>query len=389
MSSTEQGSEPKPLYHNKEWLREKYFEEGLTQEEMGSLAGVSQTCIGRNMRKQGIDTLPRGQGDSLSEETRGKLRNRDWLHQKHVVEGLTQKEIGDRLGVSQTSVGRRLRDHGIETKLGRNGTSLSKKSKQRLNDGDWLHREYITNGRTQEDLAEMLSVSQRHVSVKLREAGIKTRRGTYIHPPDVREKLSNPFWLFDQHCVEGRSTPELADELGVSSTTICNNMDRFGIDRIGKTKTVFEKECPQCSEPFQTDVSDDTMYCSFDCYRNSSSPTSIERVGWAVLDGLGIEYLKEHALNGYWTDAFLCNIDACVEFDGEYWHGHPESKPWTDEQVMIRQKDERKNRRLVREGYHVIRIWERHLNENIDALAEALSAELDELGGSPTVRRVP
>lgn len=43
-------------YHDPEWLKEKYHDEGFTQKEIAEMFGVNKTTISTHMKRNGIDT---------------------------------------------------------------------------------------------------------------------------------------------------------------------------------------------------------------------------------------------------------------------------------------------------------------------------------------------
>jgi transposase len=56
--------------------------------------------------------LNRPDGNGL----KANYENKDWLHEKYVKDGLTQKEIADIVGCSQHTISRWIRKHNIDTK---------------------------------------------------------------------------------------------------------------------------------------------------------------------------------------------------------------------------------------------------------------------------------
>jgi DNA-directed RNA polymerase specialized sigma24 family protein len=103
-------TETSPL-DDEETLVELYHEEGLTQAEIGERHGVSSSTVSHYMKKHGVET----RANVVDDE---RLEDPEWLEEKYVGEGLTMQEIADEVGVSDGTVMRRLHKHGIETSRG-------------------------------------------------------------------------------------------------------------------------------------------------------------------------------------------------------------------------------------------------------------------------------
>lgn len=93
-----------PKYRDPEWLRDR-VDEGLTQEEMGDLAGVAQSVISKQLGEHGITSaaLPEDQS----------YRDEEWLREKYHGEGMTTQEMADELGVGCQTICSWLRRHDI------------------------------------------------------------------------------------------------------------------------------------------------------------------------------------------------------------------------------------------------------------------------------------
>lgn len=86
----------------------------------------------------------------------------------------------------------------------------------------------------------------------------------------------------------------------------------------------------------------------------------LERDGYEILDELGIQYKPQYLIaNKFCVDAFIPEWNIAVQFDGDYWHGHPEKFPNPDERQIRRMKlDRSQDAYLKKCGIRVIRIWE-------------------------------
>ncbi len=116
--------------------------------------------------------------------------------------------------------------------------------------------------------------------------------------------------------------------------------------------------------------------------------TTIERIGYALLDALGVTYLPQHVIAGkFCVDAYLPDLRLVVQFDGDYWHGHPLHFPAPDHRQTKRMKlDVSQDAYLRACGYEVARFWESDLHQHLPEISsrlQQLAAERAPLPVSP------
>ncbi len=66
-------------------------------------------------------------------------------------------------------------------------------------------------------------------------------------------------------------------------------------------------------------------------------------------------------------DFALIHAKIAIEVDGDYWHGNAQQF-LTGEQYNTKLRDSAKNKLLAKEGWRIIRIWERDLRRSEDTL---------------------
>lgn len=91
--------------------------------------------------------------------------------------------------------------------------------------------------------------------------------------------------------------------------------------------------------------------------------TILEQTVKTVLDTLGVEYVQNEFLIGYYPDFRIDSKSLIIECDGAYWHGRPEAK----------EHDAIRDSRLKGLGYAVVRLGEEAI------LADATTAVTDAL----------
>lgn len=144
--------------------------------------------------------------------------------------------------------------------------------------------------------------------------------------------------------------------------------------------------CKVCEKSFlrsksMVDMYDST-YCSIKCLRldptrteiliemsalqQQSNETSIEKIGYRMLDELGLEFERQKIFNGKFTpDATISSLNIVVQFDGDYWH---DKQGNSHEPRILRRValDKSQDQYMQTCGWYVIRFWESDLNNNYE-----------------------
>jgi 5-methylcytosine-specific restriction endonuclease McrA len=107
-------------YQDREWLEEQYHAKGLTQGEIAEKCSVSRNTIIRWMKRHGVES--RGPGCS---QAKGRYKDEDWLREKYWDERMSLEEIGDECSVSGETVRHWVDKFGIETREPSEAISLS------------------------------------------------------------------------------------------------------------------------------------------------------------------------------------------------------------------------------------------------------------------------
>jgi len=98
-------------------LEELYWDQGMTLREVAEACEVTNSAIRYQMNKHGIETRGSSEHSGGGRKVPAdELSDKEWLRKKYVEEGLGQVEIGEILGVAQSTVGRYMRKHGIDSR---------------------------------------------------------------------------------------------------------------------------------------------------------------------------------------------------------------------------------------------------------------------------------
>lgn len=114
--------------------------------------------------------------------------------------------------------------------------------------------------------------------------------------------------------------------------------------------------------------------------QHRTEPTSIERIGYGLLNEMALRYEAQHLIGGkFCVDAFLPECGLVIEFDGDYWHANPTkfSQPDERQRRQIR-LDKSRDAYLEACGYGVLRFWGSELQGDLGAVAGGIKFEIAE-----------
>jgi biotin operon repressor len=143
---------------DKAWLEQKYINEDLSADNIGKLLNCSETKVLNAIRKHNI----------IKEVKYPELKDKEWLKKKYVDENLSGQQIGELLGCTKYPVLRALRKHGL-------GARVHSSKYPQLNDKEWLHDQYIAQGKSVKQIANDVGAHVGGVHSALTHMGIKTR----------------------------------------------------------------------------------------------------------------------------------------------------------------------------------------------------------------------
>lgn len=194
---------------------------------------------------------------------------------------------------------------------------------------------------------------------------------------------------------------------------VCGKLSYFVAKRIEKTKTFFCSPehanewqgrgkdsyiCKVCGEVFKWSPSRKTtqnpIYCTLKCrdadpdtlarlidmnvQQSRGKTNKLELAGYAILDDIGTPYSKQELLFGkFCVDAVYPAQKVVVQFDGDYWHGHPSKFPTPDaRQIRRMNMDKSQDAYLTKAGYVIVRAWETDVKNAANAVKSLIEASI-------------
>jgi predicted transcriptional regulator len=209
------------------YLHREYELRKRSVSDIAAEIGVSEQSVLRYLHKHEID-VRRGRAglDAVEPDDRGvrgrpawldSVLTEEFLRREYVERGRSASQIGERIGASEQSVLRYLHRHGIEVRP-------VARSSDGLLTPEYLHEQYVVQGRSLGDIGREHEVSGETVRKWLERYGIERRR------PAAASSISREL-LERRYVDEQRSIASIAEEFGVSPTTIAKHLDRWGVPR--------------------------------------------------------------------------------------------------------------------------------------------------------------
>jgi predicted HTH domain antitoxin len=140
------------------------YRNGKTLEEIGKQFGISRQAVQTRLKKAGFERRPRGGKVKSGELSRDVLIN---LYQN---KKLPPSKIAEELNVTAPIVTRQLRKHKIPLRTRKEARRLISRE---IPSGEELERLYLTENRTQGEIAEIYQRGQQTVSKWLKRYGLK------------------------------------------------------------------------------------------------------------------------------------------------------------------------------------------------------------------------
>ncbi|ERG95993.1 helix-turn-helix domain-containing protein, partial [Haloquadratum walsbyi] len=210
---------------NEEWLREQYCQKRKTTYEIADEVGVVSATVRNWMERHGIER--RSNAKSRTDGDLAKLNSEEWLREQYCDREKTLAEIADEVNLSTKSIVRGMQEHGI----GRRSLSESHTDGdlEKLNNEEWLREQYHEREKTTHEIADEAELSQATVTKWMRKHGIE-RRSAGSQTDGNLESLKEEEWLREQYCQKRKTIYEIADELNLSRGPVTRWMEVHGIE---------------------------------------------------------------------------------------------------------------------------------------------------------------
>jgi DNA-binding NarL/FixJ family response regulator len=211
---------PYPLKLDVDKIRDMY-QRGLTTREIGKQLGVTNGTIVNRLKAMGIERRPQG-------PIRGVVYKQldDEKIKQMYQDGFSTYDIGKQLGVSHSTILSRLKSMGIERRSDGGPRAMldNEKIKQMYQDGFSTY-----------DIGKQLGVDKGTIINRLKAIGVRIRStGEYAYKQLDNEKIKQMYQ-------DGYTAVDIGKQLGVSYKTIYSRLKSMGIERRTRGDYTFKR----------------------------------------------------------------------------------------------------------------------------------------------------
>jgi transposase len=222
------------------WLRQRYLDDGMSVPQIAEELGLSVRPVRRFMEEYGMEFRGTSEANRLRHTPKGsKLRDREWMKQKYKDEYWSTVDIADATETTAATAQRWLEYHGITIRPFVESTSLAKTESvvPELYDEEYLRQEYIKKGKNTPEIADDLGVSTAPVRNWIRHHGIELRTSAESLADGNLTPLMDSDWVKQEYVIRERTIYDIGDELGVAPGTVSGWVVRHGFETRGKYYT--------------------------------------------------------------------------------------------------------------------------------------------------------
>ncbi len=210
-------------YRDEGWLRNEYIEDGLTTIEIADECDVSVSTINDWLCRFGIERRGRS-----AENEDFKYRDEEWLREKYWEDGLSISDIAEECDALESTIWKWMRRFNIERREG-NSAHIDEDAKHR--DEEWLRKKYCDEYMSVPRIAEVCEVDADTIYKWMKRFGIERRDGGGVPMTGNKKKYHDKEWLNCKYYGEDTSISEIAEVCEVDVGTIRRWMDIFDIER--------------------------------------------------------------------------------------------------------------------------------------------------------------
>ena len=215
-----------PLLEDARWLRARYETDGLTVGQVAVLAGAAQSSVTDAMRRHGIEARKRKKvtpgGPPGAHRTASSLtpemNDPVWLRARYETDGLTTRQVGELVGVSEGTARSALDRHGVGLRRRR-----PRQAPAELTDPVWLRARYETDKLTLAQVGALIGASEAMVQRAM------ARHTIGCPPRSSRPELSDREWLVGRCVTDKMPVVQVAGLLRVPAGTVRAALTRHRI----------------------------------------------------------------------------------------------------------------------------------------------------------------
>ncbi len=208
-----------------EKLRRWYIDERKSVNQISQELGVSQKAVNHWLSEIGVEI----RGYSEAKLSVGvKKPSREKLEQWYVKERESMIELSKRIGVTDATLRRWIREYEIPLRDKSEEVSAKKPAKEEL------ERWYIRDQKSTVQIGKMLGISSKTVGRWLKDYDVLVRNNSESHL--IGRNCPSQEELVNLYLHENQSLDQIAKTFGVHKATVSNWLERYKIEKSSKIK---------------------------------------------------------------------------------------------------------------------------------------------------------
>jgi DNA-binding CsgD family transcriptional regulator len=287
---------------------------------------ISPATVTKYIRLSNVEEI----NHSILPNSRKLLNDKDWLIKQHLENNITLNKIASSLNVGVNTVIRYLKYHNITIIDNR----ILPKTRQLLNDVDWISNQHINEGKSCAKIAKELCVDPSTVIFYLK----KHKIDHFIYRIDDHNSiklLNDKDWLVEQHLENKRTLTDIALSLNVAVMTVSVYCKKHKIDVV---------RLPSSKE--------EDLILSF---------VKSKYHGTVIKGDRKIVSPKE-------LDILLPDLNVAIEINGAFWHSELQGK---NKKYHLE-----KTKKCSDNNIHLLHFWDYEINEKLDIIKSMILHKL-------------
>lgn len=230
---------------SKEQLEKWYITEGKSSRKIAEIVGVGKSTILQWLKQAGIPS--RNHREATLRSYNKKMPSDEQLYEWYIKEKKSMEHIAKITNLSQSTISKYLRKLDIKFRSPRETAFLQYKKEVEKPTNKQLYDWYVVQRKTPKDIGEIIGVSSSTIRTWLNNAEISLRVGSralgYTFEKPTGEELKQ------MYVKERKSSSEIAEIIGVSSTTVVRWLKKKNIPIRTMSEAVFVRHGKNIKKP--------------------------------------------------------------------------------------------------------------------------------------------
>ena len=159
-------------------------------------------------------------------------KNETWLRDQYLGRAMSVQQIADEIDTPAQTIWYWMYKFGLQARSKTEaGVLCNGDPDNKFHDEEWLRDAYIGRGQSTAQIADECGIAKSSVLSSLRRYGIKARTTCTVAASKAVSLYRDKTWMFDQYVTQQKSSEQIAEELGMGSSTIASWLEQLGIPK--------------------------------------------------------------------------------------------------------------------------------------------------------------